>query len=388
MGKMKLVHALVGVLISWSCVACGDTASDGKAATNAGGTDSSGGPGNNAGGSTSDSNGSTGVQDDFWRRYAEATCRLVVRCEPLLVLSQTDCEAALIQAQKVALESQAITDGRVVYHPEQLPACIAFLESAACDEEKFEPCLPVFEGTIASGEPCTLDLECAGHGQCLVDGTCPGVCGAAGKLGEPCSSYNACERGLDCGGDPNAQTCRATAKLGESCGDDVACSGYAACLEGKCTSRESLGHSDQGGPCEVLSGPGCKPGLVCTTALEGDVVVGRCQPKVASGAACTFSTPDACPEGEYCHITSASGVKPATGTCQRAPKLGEECRYGTFNITSCEKGQYCDVTTNVCTVKRDIGADCASSSSCSSGACVADKCVEDLECEKSKDGAL
>jgi hypothetical protein len=128
--------------------------------------------------------------------------------------------------------------------------------------------------------------------------------------------------------------------------------------------------------------------LVCTTALEGDEVVGRCQARVASGAACTYSTPDACPDGEYCRITSETGVKPATGTCQKSPKLGEECRWGTFYITSCDDEQYCDTDTKLCTAIHHLGEPCTSDDGCFSSTCVDGKCISRIECEASERAAM
>jgi hypothetical protein len=389
---MRTMRVLGGALGLWLCVACGDTSSKNESTLppGSGGSESGGGSGNtgkSGGGSSSGSSSSgSGETGDFWRQYAKATCELLARCAALFVPDLASCSAALETAlteQVLEQQNQAIAEGRIDYHPDALAACIAQVKTASCDEERFEKCRPVFEGKTKLGQACTVDLECEDYGQCKVDGACPGVCAPAAKLGEACTRYNECEPGLECGGDTAAQTCQKTAKIGESCAE-AGCSGYGVCREGTCVSRESLGQSEQGGPCEVVSGPSCKPGLVCTTTLVDGDVVGRCQPKVASGAACTFSTPDPCPEGEYCHITSATGEKPATGTCTASPKLGEECRYGTYNITSCEPGQYCDTETKVCAAKRELGAACSSSSQCSSNTCVADQCVENLECEESK----
>jgi hypothetical protein len=393
---MRTVRVLGGAFGLWLCVACGDTSSQNESTkppdsggSDSGGSDSGGGSdtaGKSGGSSTSGSSNGSGEIGDFVSQYAKATCELLGRCTWLFGLDLASCSAAFETAlteQVLDQHNEAIAEGRIDYHPEALAACIAQVESASCDEERFEKCRPVFVGKTKLGQACTIDSECEGYGQCKVDGACPGVCAPAAKLGEPCTRYNECEPGLECEGDTGVQLCVKTAKIGESCAE-TSCSGYAVCSDGTCVSRASLGASDQGGPCEVLSGPSCKPGLVCTTTLVDGDVVGRCQPKVASGAACTFSTPDPCPGGEYCHITSATGVKPATGTCTVSPKLGEECRYGMYNVTSCEIGQYCDTETKVCTAKGELGAACTSSASCSSNTCVAEKCVENLECEESK----
>ena len=124
--------------------------------------------------------------------------------------------------------------------------------------------------------------------------------------------------------------------------------------------------------------------MVCTTRVENGITVGSCQPRVKSGAACTYSTPDACPDREYCHITSEVGVKPATGTCAPLPGLGEECRYGALNLAPCGDGQFCDLDTKLCAESKHLGATCSGDQACYNGRCSAEgKCVALLECEKS-----
>jgi hypothetical protein len=389
---MRIIQGLGGALGLWLCVACGETDNDEPKASGAASSGgSSAGFGGKSGGSSQSEGGSVVKDpplDHYAESYARATCEVFSRCFGALVLDIPGCTESLklaINEQAVPEIDEAIAAGRIDYHADKLAACVEQISTASCDEAAFEKCNDVFVGKTKLGEACTVDLECEGLGQCQVDGACPGTCAAAAKLGEPCSRFNSCQRGLKCS--DSTQMCVATAKLGEACVYLGDCSGYALCHEGTCISRGSLDTSAEGGPCESLTGPGCQAGLVCTTALEGDEVVGRCQPKVASGAACTYSTPDACPDGEYCRITSETGVKPATGTCQKSPKLGEECRWGTFYSTSCDEEQYCDTDTTLCTSINHLDEACASDAGCFSDTCAGGKCVPRIECEVSERSA-
>lgn len=371
---MRIIHVFSGCLGLWLCIACGDTDENEPKASGASG---SGGSGNM---------GAPQPLDDYSELYARATCEVLSRCFAAIAPDIAACTEWLKLTFKEQASPEidaAIAAGRIDYRASELAACVEQISSAACDETLFAQCNDVFVGKTKLGEACTVDLECEGLGQCHVDGACPGVCAPAAKLGEPCTRFNSCERGLKCSAS-TPQTCVAPAKVGEPCANPGGCSGYALCHEGMCIARNSLGQSAEGGPCELLTGSNCRAGLVCTTTLEGAEVVGRCQPKVTSGAACTYSIPDACPEGEYCRITTETGVKPAMGSCQTSPKLGEECGWGVIYFTSCAEEQYCDIDTKLCTAVNHLGEPCAADRGCFSDTCVDGTCARRIECEASE----
>jgi hypothetical protein len=153
---------------------------------------------------------------------------------------------------------------------------------------------------------------------------------------------------------------------------------------GTCVARNELATSGQDEPCEPFSEPLCKAGFVCTTRLEGEEVVGSCQKPVASGGACTYSTPDPCPEGEYCNITSALGVKPATGSCKPWAKAGETCLFDGSRLATCETGSECDLDSKLCVTTSHLDGPCSSDAGCYSDTCVDGKCVPRIECEESE----
>lgn len=398
---MRATGALCAISCVWLTVACSGGTSKNDATSSGGqGTAGVGQSGSaTSGGSSSGGASSVGPNaplTDYPRLYAAATCVLLERCLSGVateVEACTDSFELAVREQVAPALDRAVAEGRVAYNPTGLPACLTALEQASCDEVLFAECSGVFVGSKKTGESCVLDLECADGQQCAVSGTCPGSCAPAGKAGGACSTYNRCAPGLSC----QSELCVATAKLGEPCGADTRCQGYGYCSghdsgspgnTGTCVARNELATSGQDEPCEALGEPLCKEGFVCTTRLDGDVVVGSCQKPVASGAPCTFSTPDACPEGEYCSITSAVGVKPATGVCQPQPKVGETCSFEGSRLATCESGSKCDLDSKLCAATSHLGEPCTKDSGCFSDTCVDGKCVPRVECEESERALL
>lgn len=341
--------------------------------------------------------GSNVTVDDFARAYAGGVCQLLLRCYAAAATAiPPDCATFLevrLREQSFGLIETAVGEGRVEYHGEAVAQCIEEVSTASCDATLLPNCFGVFVGVKKAGEACTLDFECADQ-QCVVDGACPGTCAAPGALGAACTTENHCEPELTCLTDAaGAGKCVKTAANGETCSKSVPCRGYTFCSgrdpevaedTGVCVDRASLYTAKQGEPCEAIREPMCESGLVCTTRVEAGITVGSCQPRVASGGACTFSTPDACPDSEYCRITSEVGVKPATGSCKPKPALGEECRYGSFYVAPCGAEQFCNPETTLCAESKHLDEACGSDDECYSNRCsAAGKCVALLECEKS-----
>ena len=372
----------------WLVSACGDTATSNAPQGHAG---------TGSGFSGSASQDGAIALDDFPRAYSDAFCRLLARCSPQLIPAG-DCLATLIPViaeQLFPPLKAAVADGTAVYDAAALPNCLEEVATASCDTPASESCFDaVFRGTKNAGEVCTHDAQCADR-QCLVSNACPGACGTRAKLGEACTPQNGCEKELFCRQNSDrSRTCAQTAAGGEACGAEVRCRGYNYCYapaggDGKCLAAPDLPTIPVDGECEVGLGPRCESGLVCSMQFEDGVSLGRCKAKVAVGAACSFSFPDACPEGQHCHITTGLGVKPASGKCQDNPKLGEECLYNTLYSAPCVLGQVCSELSKVCALAKQLEESCAHGSECASQHCsAAGKCSTQLECEKSVTGAL
>jgi hypothetical protein len=387
---------LLGGIFLASAAGCSGASTDSKpqsAAGSGGGGDASQGGQVGKGGANSSTSTSL---DDYPTAYATALCRVFERCWTAFTDGVgDDCVAYLEKVARAGRFNRvrdAVNEGRLSYQPEALSACVAALEQASCADVDLLACSDLVIGQKQAGESCELDEECAGDTQCLVQSSCPGSCGPRAKLGEACSEFNECERGLSCAEDALGDgSCVETAQLGEMCGSLRPCAGLLRCEgldrstplpTGTCRSNVVPHDGEEGAACDGLGATLCRPGLVCTFLQEDGQTVGRCQPSATSGGACTFSTPSPCPKGEYCHIETALGVKPPTGTCKATPKLGETCRYGTIHVAPCALDQECHPETNVCVQGKQLGEACTVDEECFSGDCDAGgQCVAYLECE-------
>jgi hypothetical protein len=397
--------------------ACGGSSGSNGDPPNSGGEDSGGSAlgGSAAAGGSADSGGSaprggssgaaTGgtsvgpdaTLDDYSAAYTDVLCKVLGRCYPLASgYAGQDCVAAygpIIEDQLFGLIRPSIDAGTIVYHPEALPQCLRDWENASCDVASLDvpACDAVFTGTLARGTACQNDLECAGR-QCMVGDQCPGTCGELAQSNEPCSSDNACDNQLACrnGG------CVPTAKLGEACDENKPCRGYTYCYTaptseiaaGICVVRTDVPGVLEGERCEIPERL-CTDGLVCTVEVEGGTSISRCRAKVAASSACLYSFPDACPGGQYCNITTALGVKPAAGTCQPVPALGEQCIHGEIFSAPCAAGQLCDRESERCILGKRLNEACSANGECFSTHCSAEgECATELECEEAAARAM
>lgn len=399
---MRIKRAIFGVACVWCFTACSGDTQQSPANGGAAGTANTGKGGQGSAGSSShagaSSVGPNTPLDDFPHAYAESVCQLLTRCYAAVATALTpDCTSffeQLFREQNFPNIVAAVDEGRIQYHPEALPQCLDEVATGSCDIALLQFCPRVLAGTKKTGEACTIDVECADQ-HCAVNGACPGACAPPPALGATCTDENRCAPELFCQFDVDAEDrkCVNTAKLGETCSEAVRCRGYTTCsgLDGSvaddtgvCANRADLYTGKQEEPCDFVYGPFCEPSLVCTMRFEDGVSLGRCGPRVPSGGACTFSSPDACPETEYCRISSAVGVKPAAGTCTPKPGLGGECRYGDYNIAPCSAEQFCNLDTKLCALSRHIDEACSIDDECYSNHCsAAGKCAPQLECEKS-----
>lgn len=378
---MKMRRYVSGLACVWLMAACGHSASSTTPEGHAG-------TGNGAGGNQGE-NGPVTLAD-FPHAYAIAICQSIARCYPQ-VLPAGDCVASLdptLAEEAFAQVEAAVADGSTIYDSAAAPTCLLEAATASCDTIAPESCRQVFKGTRKSGEACTQDLQCVDQ-ECTSGSTCPGTCGRRAKLGEACSAGTSCESELACREDESGSSrCIETAGSGEPCSAEVPCRGYNYCYsppgsQATCVARSDLPRVALDEGCEPALGPQCSIGLVCTLQNENGVSLGRCKETVTAGAACVLSFPDACPEGQHCHITTALTVKPAAGQCQDNPQLGEECLYNVIHSAPCGQGQFCSEASKLCTNGRHLGETCADSSECYSRHCNAEgKCGVTLECEK------
>jgi len=114
-----------------------------------------------------------------------------------------------------------------------------------------------------------------------------------------------------------------------------------------------------------------------TTTASGDT----CHAQLAPNAPCQLALPEQCPSGQYCDITSATGVKPLTGQCTNMHGLGESCSASAV-YTGCQPGQYCDSASALCAASKHQGEACSQNRDCLSNHCGSNgTCYYPLDCE-------
>ncbi len=266
------------------------------------------------------------------RVEACAERRIAEGAEPL------ETAAGLITPGSAAL-APLVAAGRIRLDTEALEACLA--ASAACTARPLS-CLRLV-GTVAAGEACFLDDECAA-------GFCDAPLGRCGHCVAPRAPGASCERGAQCGEGARCLHGRCLLRVevgtGEACDDPRAdpaapwrfavCGGLDVCVDGRC----------QAG---VVEGA-CRQDAECLMSLCAE---GRCRrPRRRTlGDACEAAAFDACEEGAC-----------VLGRCARLPAAGEACPTGL-----CDDDAWCpspapppDITPErVCQARVEEGEACA-----------------------------
>jgi hypothetical protein len=389
--------------ISLYLAACGESQPGQKVTEGGDGAGASAGNGGASAGSGATQAGGSGTGDPtsldaYPGQYAQAVCAVLERCWMSFSEGLTESCASYFERElregDLSNVVAAVDDGRIEYHADRAQACFDALAATSCDEGfslAADDCEQVFVGSLEAGAPCTLDLECAGQAQCLVEASCPGTCGARAKEGETCTSANRCEVDLICQLELEAGTCVAAGTRGDACSATQPCASLLRCAgldrsdpnsTGTCEPLDSLYSGALDEPCGIGADRSlCEPGLVCVLESQGGMAVGVCQEGVASSAACQYALPDACPEREYCRIADTEAM-PLVGTCTPWPELGEECAYSDVLSAPCASEQHCSIESGLCEPGMQLGETCADNQDCFSRSCIEGTCVALLECER------
>ena len=344
----------------------------------------------------SGSGGSTGnggvTFSEIGAKYTTVYCSTLTKCfGPMFdeAVTGVDCETMLgpqIEDGMLVPVEDAIDAGRVIYHGDKVEACLAAVATLGCDamvQRGPEACEDVFEGTVEAGGDCELDAECVGKQVCKAIGSCPGTCSARQKAGEACGDDDHCEDGLVCG--ENSKKCETPSKKGEACGgDNPDCMAGYLCLgenedtnqPGTCDLWDDVLKGKAGDTCNLEEGPWCESGNACSVVdiVAGSGATWECVATAASGAACNFGFPSACPAGEYCDADIGSGQY--EGTCKALPSAGDPCN--TVGYPNCAPYLTCDNGT--CRKVERIGGSCTSNSTCASGNCKSGTCAAGDAC--------
>jgi hypothetical protein len=142
-------------------------------------------------------------------------------------------------------------------------------------------------GACGAGIFCASNLACAGSSGTANDGNCQTAIAVSGascvNTGPGCSEL----QGVSCSSLSNQCEPMQIAAGGQSCGDVnhqyVPCGAEGVCLNGTSdTPGVCRGASLVGGPCDLVSGPGCVSGSRCIVSTDGGTT-GTCQiPSIVS----------------------------------------------------------------------------------------------------------
>jgi len=252
--------------------------------------------------------------------------------------------------------------------------------------ENFEAALARVE--VPLGKPCVANDEC-GSGFCVdsvcCDKACSGKCEACTAAGKGSGADGACGL-VKAGLDPRSDC---TDEGSPKCGFDGACDGAGACrkysvssgcapapcrLDADCVS----GHCVDGVCCDKACTGKCE---ACSRAVKGFGVDGVCEPWAAG-----TDPRDRCAVGAPC---KADGLCDGAGACRTSAPKGTtcgaaSCASGKLTGSLCDGAGTCSVTELVCEPYLCVGgaacgttcatdAECAATSYCEAGACLAKK---------------
>jgi hypothetical protein len=364
--------------------------------------------------------------------FTRALCAYQVQCQGVPYCSLDHCLAENDCAGFSRL-ARALDAGAVAYAPAAGAACFAAFGNDPCHAGLLPPTPDVFDVLgqcpgalvpgLGSGDVCLSGTECAAGLRCKNAGRyCPGVCAPFATAGQSCAGGAPCADGLRC----NARdVCQANGSAGSSCADysdcgpdlhlwcdvqtgvcmpggapgvgcGVTAAGLTACAAGLWCDAVS---NQAGGVCRTPGAAGaacndlggCQPGLHCTGAQTsgGSPTLGQCAPPADVGGTC--ETSGDCVAGLVCNggscgprfdvglrcrsdSTCQAGLTCATEKCLPARCPGQPCLDGSSAcvLSVCKSGR--------CQDRAKLGGVCGVGGDCTSGACVAGRCVDASPC--------
>jgi hypothetical protein len=208
--------------------------------------------------------------------------------------------------------ARSIAAGLASLDVEQFTECLRELSPDRCTTAVMAPsCALRFAGTLADGEPCRSDIECASPGATCQpadcgDSCCEGTCQPRIALGEPCDDFFACEPGLVCSVD---RLICVLGDLGSPCESSAECDPGGFCgEEGHCERDRG-----EGEPCDSLFQ--CDGTTLCV-GLRREVEPARCLRASQPGDTCDWF----CRGNHDCALPEQG-----FGVCTELPTHGEPC---------------------------------------------------------------
>lgn len=189
-------------------------------------------------------------------------------------------------------------------------------------------------GSVAQGDPCNYDLDCAPLG-----GLSTVFCGCSSSRGSPvCHTYNTLP--------PLSQACNQVI-----CPDTQICLFSTAHPTGECIDRAAEGTS--------CAWNECLPDLFCNPTNK------LCERPRALGDACLVGHPESCLAPGVCDSKTARCTTPGAE--------GQSCA-----TARCAAGLRCSSTSTTCVKPQPNGASCADDAGCLSDDCVSGQCETQL----------
>lgn len=329
--------------------------------------------------------------EDVADSYVAAYCHLLFSCstesigEAAFVLAfasdEATCRSRLGRLllgdsgpDSLPAQIRGVSEGTLTFDGDAARDCLGSLDCTVFDGSPASgACDHVFNGTVAAGDSCNSDLECAGDDVSCISAshTCPGTCGPAIAIGEEC------QRDSQCAADPGGAQVRCTSDDGPSLCMRVLYETVA--LGADC----SASFADN-----TITNHVCMEGTFCDTSG----VTPMCAAISESGGSCVDF--GACPRGEFCNdgtcgpvtgIATTVGADCSESLCNPFLDLGcdEETSMcialgdgsvGTACMTSgftlpCNPGLYCDEGTGLCATRKVDGSSCLSGDECVTDFC-------------------
>jgi hypothetical protein len=228
--------------------------------------------------------------------YADASScisRTTLFCVAAFGLSGSDASPALVEACARS----------------RLLSCVNYLSNnfpAACTS---------IHGSVASGDPCVYDWQCAGtNAYCDLGQSGCGVCAQRSAAGGRCTLDNDCQDNLRC---TNFGLCATPVGQGAACDAVQNCQGGLVCSNGMCAPQPS-----EGSPCSTAAG----------STEDCDAYFGLAQGLYRDGSHCTQGqVADAggtCGATTFCAYAATCDTAGATagmGTCPALAGDGTPC---------------------------------------------------------------
>jgi hypothetical protein len=307
--------------------------------------------------------------EDVDTEALRARCERFTRCG--LFTDQDACEAYFRIVVDVNRQP-AIDAGLVRYDGEAARRCDDAIAAMTCDgtsrEARVPPadCAKIFVGTVADGDACQDDTECASarcnrdFSQCDAQACCMGTCANTQRsaVGDQCNDTRDCVADTSCGQD---HLCHALGGVGADCFVDNQCDYGLGCtgtsFPKTCTKAATLGNTCPDKLCAEI-------GSVCNAA-------GTCVAAGLPGGSAACASDVDCSIYALCDLTSH--------LCVGFPTLGMAC-----DAHGCAGNAYCDLTVvpGVCRDPLASKSPCVTDLDCASDFCYDGPVFE--ECEDRK----